>query len=124
MKETLCWSCKNATGGCPWAHDQKEVDGWKAKPTITEVMHGEPVHSYAIRECPLYSEDYRRVTLNQLIKIAGWGTTARRYLPEIAFKKFKEILTEKGYDLLVYTEGRVSPEFYIKSITVEEEREL
>lgn len=32
-KETLCWTCQNACGGCSWSKSFTPVEGWDAKPT-------------------------------------------------------------------------------------------
>jgi len=32
-KGTLCWICKNATGGCSWSHDLVPVEGWTVEET-------------------------------------------------------------------------------------------
>lgn len=61
-KATLCWSCAKACGGCSWSDGSfTPVDGWKAKPTIVQVMNGvygiRRVDSYIVEECPEYEED-------------------------------------------------------------------
>ena len=52
MKQTICWDCKNATGGCSWSnhHEHKPVEGWEAIPTTM----GNGVHSFAVLKCPKY----------------------------------------------------------------------
>ena len=33
-KEQICWTCKNACGGCSWSRNLTPVEGWKAEKTI------------------------------------------------------------------------------------------
>lgn len=60
-KETKCWSCQNACGGCSWSKKLKPVRGWKADKL--KIKHhndkDEPVYtdSYFVRECPKYIMD-------------------------------------------------------------------
>lgn len=51
----LCWDCQRALPlrGCPWADRFKPVEGWTATP---KVLTGN-VHTFAIRECPLFLPD-------------------------------------------------------------------
>lgn len=57
-KVTICWDCKNATGGCSWSKDFTPVDGWKAKPTkIKAVTRNTKMHnSYIVLSCPQYAK--------------------------------------------------------------------
>lgn len=59
-KDTLCWTCKKATGGgdCPWANHFKPVDGWDATPTYIKTV-GKVEPSYIVNECPLFERDKR-----------------------------------------------------------------
>ena len=70
-KQTLCWSCKNACGKCPWSACDKEtrelkwqpVEGWHAIRTRV-LMHTKSDHrrkkhyetSYCVLACPQYEE--------------------------------------------------------------------
>lgn len=66
---TLCWSCKNACGKCPWSECDKEtrelkwqpVEGWRAIRTrilmYTKSDHRHKKHyetSYRVLACPQY----------------------------------------------------------------------
>ncbi len=71
QSETLCWTCKNACGGCSWSGRDSEthelrfepVKGWKAKKTKI-LMHSQNttrkkkhyVTSYIVKSCPEYKE--------------------------------------------------------------------
>jgi len=47
-QETLCWSCKKATGYCSWSACQKPVDGWNVQKTSV---------SYFVKDCPIFESD-------------------------------------------------------------------
>jgi len=51
----LCWSCKNACGGCNWSAFGEPVEGWTAEPDVLNVF-GKKTTSYKIRkgDCPEY----------------------------------------------------------------------
>lgn len=69
QSSTLCWSCKNACGKCPWSECDKEtrelkwqpVKGWRAIRTRI-LMHTKSDHrhkkhyetSYRVLACPQY----------------------------------------------------------------------
>lgn len=62
MGDTICWTCKNACGGCSWSQFkvQKPVKGWKAK--RTRINTGTPerprmIKSYLVISCPEYEKD-------------------------------------------------------------------
>ena len=47
-KQTLCWSCQNATnGGCSWSRSFTPVEGWVANKGI----------GYNVKSCPEYIQD-------------------------------------------------------------------
>lgn len=59
QKEQLCWSCKNACGGCEWSAYLKPVPGWTAE----KVPRWEYVNTkenkllgftYKITKCPKF----------------------------------------------------------------------
>lgn len=52
-KETLCWTCKNACGGCSWSQSFTPVEGWDATETVLKCAEGEET-SYFVSGCPLY----------------------------------------------------------------------
>ena len=58
-KNTLCWSCANACGGCSWSDGSFTlVDGWTAERTSLICDRGEwadkIVESYLVKECPQF----------------------------------------------------------------------
>jgi len=58
-KFQLCWTCKNACGGCSWSREGKPVEGWTAEPTHIETNRYY-ADSYKILKCPQYEEEVRR----------------------------------------------------------------
>lgn len=62
MKKTkgqLCWTCKNACGGCSWSKNFQPVEGWKAEKTLV-VGAGPEYESYSISECPKYEKEVKK----------------------------------------------------------------
>lgn len=67
QKETLCWSCDNACGGCEWSCEAKPVPEWDAKATKRRAVHGrignKPKYvieeSFDVKSCPKYVPDRR-----------------------------------------------------------------
>lgn len=61
QKNTLCWSCQNATGGCSWSRALKPVKGWKAEPLRIQQssLYRERSYtdSYLVKKCPKYIKD-------------------------------------------------------------------
>lgn len=60
MKDTICWTCANATGGgtpCEWVQSGRAVKGWTAKPTIIKGDDTRVIHSFLVRKCPKYIPD-------------------------------------------------------------------
>ena len=51
-KEQLCWTCKNACGGCDWSNLIEPVKGWTAKK-----VQRKSYETYRISECPEYIPD-------------------------------------------------------------------
>lgn len=43
--DTLCWECRNATGGCSWSKKLKPVKGWTVE---------EGSVSVSVKSCPKY----------------------------------------------------------------------
>lgn len=67
LNDTLCWSCKNACGGCSWSEVDKStnklrfqpVEGWTADETKVRIgcaQSGRYKTSYLVRACPLFEE--------------------------------------------------------------------
>ncbi|MEG0229748.1 MAG: hypothetical protein RR549_02750 [Oscillospiraceae bacterium] len=53
-KTSICWHCKNATGGCKWSNDGKPVEQWVAKKTkINNGFYG-ITESFLVEKCPLF----------------------------------------------------------------------
>ena len=67
-KETLCWTCKNAYGGCKWSDYFEPVEGWEA--TKTYIDH-EDVESYLVNSCPLYKRDKVMLTAREASNLLG-----------------------------------------------------
>lgn len=54
MKETICWKCANACGGCDWSKKRaKPVDGWEA--IRRDLSRG--IESYIVLSCPKFVPD-------------------------------------------------------------------
>lgn len=65
-KDTLCWRCGNACGGCSWSREFEPVKGWKAKATLlgrTRTAGGKNKYvkerSYTVKHCPEFVPDGR-----------------------------------------------------------------
>lgn len=70
--DQLCWSCRNACGGCPWTEIDPDtnrprfqpVPGWTARLRYRDIRHDGRTHgtvnTYAITACPLFVEDEPR----------------------------------------------------------------
>ena len=56
MKDTLCWTCVNACGGCSWSNhwEHSPVPGWKATRTRIRNTNTDDDGSYLVEECPEY----------------------------------------------------------------------
>ena len=52
----LCFSCKNACGGCSWSRCGEPVGGWVATPTVI-LQNAEEKESYSIEYCPEFQYD-------------------------------------------------------------------
>jgi hypothetical protein len=61
---SLCWSCKRATGTCSWSRNFEPVPGWEAEKTEVKNTYGkerfEMIASYDVKACPLYIKDIKR----------------------------------------------------------------
>ena len=53
-RESLCFLCGNACGGCSWSRDFTPVEGWDAEPTIGKSHH---TKSWFVKACPEYTND-------------------------------------------------------------------
>lgn len=63
QKETLCWTCKKAVGGCSWSRSFRPVEGWTAKKTLIRLspcQKEDVIESYQVIACPEYEKDDKR----------------------------------------------------------------
>ena len=60
-KETLCWKCAKACGGCSWSSlAHKPVTGWTAERRDLYIQNSSvPVESYVVHDCLEYVPDGR-----------------------------------------------------------------
>lgn len=100
MKSQLCWSCKSKN--CPWRQSLKPVEGWTAKPTVTE----DGLKSYCITKCPLYErwekqpEEELFVHQNDFWDIAEVKQDILAKLPQ----KYQDILTARFVEHRTFSE--------------------
>ena len=59
INKTICWTCANATGNCPWsAHDSpRPVPGWIAEKTVVKAGRDITFDSFIVYNCPMYIRD-------------------------------------------------------------------
>ena len=57
-RETLCWDCQKATGGCSWSRNLTPVEGWEAKQIKVKgnFYTNEVLDSYVVTNCPEFKE--------------------------------------------------------------------
>ena len=78
--QTICWSCQNACGGCPWTEVDPDTDqiralpveGWIAKKHLQQYADKDGrrmVESYEVLYCPQYSPDPPRKAAPLLLVI-------------------------------------------------------
>lgn len=76
MKETICWKCANACGGCSWSQKRaKPVDGWEA--IRRDLYRG--IESYIVLSCPKFVPD-RQDEKKKAGKIRVWTLEETRRL--------------------------------------------
>ena len=64
IEPSICWFCKNATGGCDWSRGLIPIKGWTARPiTIDKSDKGKKGQyikkskpSFRVSECPEFQE--------------------------------------------------------------------
>ena len=58
-RQTLCWDCANALGGCSWSEypTQTPVEGWEAERRDIHNKQGEDIESYIVIKCPQFIRD-------------------------------------------------------------------
>lgn len=59
VKHTLCWECRNATGGCAWSRDFKPVPGWNAEQT--------EINNNALRYDGRYTPSFRVIACPEFV---------------------------------------------------------
>ena len=62
-KDTLCWDCQRACGGCSWSQSFTPVDGWEAQPTKIKCGRRGFISSYLVTACPLFIPDKAELTV-------------------------------------------------------------
>lgn len=93
-KETLCWTCENACGGCPWSRKFEPVEGWEAERSAisfrrdythlrkdgkrTVRKHKIVTDSYLVLCCPLYEKEDKRKIRNREYIAAEFEKICRR----------------------------------------------
>lgn len=55
-KDSLCWYCEKACGGCSWSRKLIPVEGWKAKKVKNKDYNDETIPCYKVIECPEFVE--------------------------------------------------------------------
>ncbi len=99
MRETLCWECKKATGGCSWADSLEPVEGWEATPTE---VYGETYTSYCVTSCPQFKlDDKRTITVKEIAEILNMNIRVLFRRLKAKPELIKEQLKNKGYELMV-----------------------
>lgn len=65
MKDTICWECANACGGCSWSRKKaKPVPGWDA---IRHDLYG-GIESYIVISCPEFAPDEKAKNMERRVK--------------------------------------------------------
>ena len=95
-KETLCWECKNACGGCSWSKAFKPVEGWDADKTTVKCENGTTYGSYHVKSCPEFIPNDRRIiSARKIARILG--VTPPTINDLWAKQVIVEKMAEKGY---------------------------
>jgi hypothetical protein len=121
----LCWDCQRALPlrGCPWADNFQPVEGWTATP---KVLTGN-VHTFAIRECPLFladkpaTEDTEEVPKRYIVQYTKKGRKFVAEYPTIAeVEKVLNVSQRTVYRML--RNPLEKDEFILKEVTKYEKR--
>lgn len=116
----LCWDCQRALPlrGCPWADNFQPVEGWTATP---KVLTGN-VHTFAIRECPLFladkpaTEDTEEVPKRYIVQYTKKGRKFVAEYPTIAeVEKVLNVSQRTVYRML--RNPLEKDEFILKEVT-------
>lgn len=87
MKDTICWECANACGGCSWSRKKaKPVPGWDA---IRRDLSGN-IESYVVISCPEFVRDNKRKNEKKPPKIRNWTKEEVDLLREMLGKGMTE----------------------------------
>ena len=70
-RQTLCWQCAKACGGCSWSRlAHKPVDGWTAERRDIYIQNKpDPLESYIVESCPEFVSDgknHERIYCNKV----------------------------------------------------------
>lgn len=59
FKQTLCWDCAKACGGCSWSDHWKHspVPGWKTEETTLRLNNDQYTKTHIVLECPEFVAD-------------------------------------------------------------------
>ena len=62
FKQTLCWDCAKACGGCSWSdyEEQTPVPGWTAEEAQLRLNNNLFTTTFIVKECPEYRPDRRK----------------------------------------------------------------
>lgn len=121
----LCWDCQRALPlrGCPWADNFQPVEGWTATP---KVLTGN-VHTFAIRECPLFladkpaTEDTEEVPKRYIVQYTKKGRKFVAEYPTIAeVEKVLNVSQRTVYRML--RNPLEKDEFILKEVTKYEKK--
>lgn len=121
----LCWDCQRALPlrGCPWADNFQPVEGWTA---TLKVLTGN-VHTFAIRECPLFladkpaTEDTEEVPKRYIVQYTKKGRKFVAEYPTIAeVEKVLNVSQRTVYRML--RNPLEKDEFILKEVTKYEKR--
>ena len=123
--QQLCWDCQRALPlrGCPWADNFQPVEGWTATP---KVLTGN-VHTFAIRECPLFladkpaTEDTEEVPKRYIVQYTKKGRKFVAEYPTIAeVEKVLNVSQRTVYRML--RNPLEKDEFILKEVTKYEKK--
>lgn len=82
QNQTLCWDCRKACGGCPWADEFRPVRGWDAEETILRLGNGTETQSYRVSKCPLFVRDCQYIHGRGHIRYGIDGSVQRLCRPD------------------------------------------
>lgn len=100
-EETLCWSCVNACGRCPWSSkSHTPVEGWNAEKTLIK-MADRNLESYRVISCPMYDAFYKKVTVEEFIKLINWSKSCRTFIRRCDDTELKRLAKQCGYKIYI-----------------------